>query len=200
MRSPILGLRVTGALEGAGIAYDASLVRAGRWAPNASSTAGANESSGYQLTHELMTLGQPPDGIFCAADSLAAGALDALHELRIKVPQEVRVVGFDNRSFAAHQRPPLTTIAASPTRHGQASWRALSNFHWRQCYRAVHTSGGMSPSGTSVKEKRNVCLTDQLTRCAGCTAMCRGQYLCTSRTSAFQHFSKSTLVLGDLRQ
>ena len=99
------------ALERAGIAYDPSLVRAGRWAPGASSTAGANESSGYQLTHELMALSQPPDGIFCAADSLAAGALDALHELRIKVPQEVRVVGFDNRSFAAHQRPPLTTVA-----------------------------------------------------------------------------------------
>jgi LacI family transcriptional regulator, galactose operon repressor len=99
------------ALEGAGIAFDPSLVRAGRWAPNATSTAGANESSGYRLARELMALRQPPDGIFCAADSLAAGALDALHELRIKVPQEVQVVGFDNRSFAAHQRPPLTTVA-----------------------------------------------------------------------------------------
>jgi LacI family transcriptional regulator len=54
---------------------------------------------------------RPPDAIFCAADTLAVGALDALHELGIKVPQEVAVIGFDNRSFAAHQRPPLTTVA-----------------------------------------------------------------------------------------
>jgi LacI family transcriptional regulator len=89
------------ALEEAGLSFDPALVRAGKW----------YESSGYQLAHELMALNQPPDAIFCMSDSLAAGALDALRELGIRVPQDISLVGFDNRHFSAHQRPPLTTVA-----------------------------------------------------------------------------------------
>lgn len=89
------------ALADAGLPFDPALARAGKW----------YESSGYELTHELMALPDPPDAIFCAADSLAVGALDALHELGLDVPRDVAVVGFDDRSFAAHQRPPLTTVA-----------------------------------------------------------------------------------------
>jgi len=89
------------ALEGAGLPFDPSLVRVGKW----------QESSGYTLAHELMRLPEPPDAIFCTSDILAVGALDALHELGLKVPEDVSLVGFDNRPFAAHQRPPLTTVA-----------------------------------------------------------------------------------------
>ncbi len=89
------------ALRNHGIAFDPALVRTGKW----------NEQSGYELAHELMALPQPPDAIFCASDSLAAGALDALHELGLRIPQDVAVVGFDNRYFSGYQRPPLTTIA-----------------------------------------------------------------------------------------
>jgi len=90
------------ALEGAGIGYDPALVRvADKW----------YESSGYGLARELMALPEPPDAIFCAADSLAAGALDALHELGLDVPRDVALVGFDDRPQAAHLRPPLTTVA-----------------------------------------------------------------------------------------
>lgn len=88
-------------LRNHGIAFDPALVRTGKW----------NEQSGYELAHELMALPQPPDAIFCASDSLAAGALDALHELGLRIPEDVAVVGFDNRYFSGYQRPPLTTIA-----------------------------------------------------------------------------------------
>jgi LacI family transcriptional regulator len=88
-------------LKAHGVPFDPALVRTGKW----------HEQSGYELAHELMGLPQPPDAIFCASDSLAAGALDALHELRIRVPEDVSVVGFDNRYFSSHQRPPLTTVA-----------------------------------------------------------------------------------------
>ncbi len=84
-----------------GIPFDPALVRIGKW----------NEQSGYELAHELMALNPPPDAIFCASDSLAAGALDALHELQYRIPEDVAVVGFDNRYFSGYQRPPLTTVA-----------------------------------------------------------------------------------------
>ena len=88
-------------LEKQSLSFDPALVRSGKW----------HATSGYQLAHELMALSEAPDAIFCASDSLAAGALDALHELGLRVPEDVAVVGFDNRYFSAHQRPPLTTVA-----------------------------------------------------------------------------------------
>jgi len=97
-------LRLAGyqhALKAQDIAFDPALVRTGKW----------HEQSGYELAHELLALPQPPDAFFCASDSLAAGALDALHEHGLRVPEDVSVVGFDNRYFSSHQRPPLTTVA-----------------------------------------------------------------------------------------
>jgi LacI family transcriptional regulator len=90
------------ALEDFGLPVDPSLVHvAGDW----------REDSGYAQTRELMAMNEQPDAIFCASDLLAAGALDALHELGLDVPNDVSVLGFDDRPLAAHQRPPLSTIA-----------------------------------------------------------------------------------------
>jgi LacI family transcriptional regulator len=111
-------LRLTGyqhELANAGTAYDPALVRAGKW----------NEQSGYELAHELMALPQPPDAIFCASDSLAAGALDALHKLQMRIPEDVAVVGFDNRYFSSYQRPPLTTVALPLYEMGQRAGELL---------------------------------------------------------------------------
>jgi LacI family transcriptional regulator len=38
-------------------------------------------------------------------------ALDALHQLGLRVPEDIPLLGFDNRHLAAFQRPPLTTVA-----------------------------------------------------------------------------------------
>ncbi len=103
------------ALEAAGLPYDPALVRVGKW----------HEQSGYRLTHELMCLPHPPDALFCASDSLAVGALDALHELGLKVPQNVAVVGFDNRHFSQYQRPPLTTVALPLVEMGKLAGELL---------------------------------------------------------------------------
>jgi LacI family transcriptional regulator len=90
------------ALEEAGLRFDPALVVTSRkW----------HQNYGYDATHQLMADARPPDAIFCASDSLAIGALDALHELGIRIPDDVSVVGFDNRPHSAHQRPPLTTVA-----------------------------------------------------------------------------------------
>lgn len=88
------------ALTAAGLAYDPGLVRVGKW----------HEQSGYHLAHDLMRLSEPPDALFCASDSIAAGALDAMHELGLRVPDDLALVGFDNRHFSQYQRPPLTTV------------------------------------------------------------------------------------------
>lgn len=103
------------ALAAAGLSFDPALVRVGTW----------HENSGYQLAHELMSLPQPPDAIFCASDSLAVGALDALHQLGTRIPDDIALIGFDNRAFSQYQRPPLTTVALPLVEMGRLAGKLL---------------------------------------------------------------------------
>ncbi|CZT36529.1 LacI family DNA-binding transcriptional regulator [Rhizobium sp. 9140] len=55
--------------------------------------------------------GEKPDGLFCGNDQIARGAVDALRERGIRVPEDVAIVGFDNWEIvAAQMRPPLTSV------------------------------------------------------------------------------------------
>jgi DNA-binding LacI/PurR family transcriptional regulator len=89
------------ALKRAGLNLDSQLIQ-GRdsW----------DEESGYASAQSLIALRKPPSAIFCANDSLAIGALDALRELGLTVPYDVALVGFDNSLAAAQKRIPLTSI------------------------------------------------------------------------------------------
>ena len=80
--------------------FHPELVRPGNWEP----------STGYSMTHELMALDNPPDAIFCANDLMALGCFDALRELGLSVPEDVAVIGFDDREIAQHTHPSLTTL------------------------------------------------------------------------------------------
>jgi DNA-binding LacI/PurR family transcriptional regulator len=58
----------------------------------------------------LAQLDTPPDGIVAASDVIAMSALRALAERGLKVPDDVRVMGYDDLSLAAQTTPPLSTI------------------------------------------------------------------------------------------
>jgi DNA-binding LacI/PurR family transcriptional regulator len=65
--------------------------------------------SGYELAHKLA---DEPDvtGVFVANDQMALGVLRYLHERRIRVPDDISIVGFDDIPEAAYFTPPLTTV------------------------------------------------------------------------------------------
>jgi DNA-binding LacI/PurR family transcriptional regulator len=50
------------------------------------------------------------DGIFAVTDEVAIGALAALHDAGLRVPDDVQLVGFDNLDISRHLTPGLTTI------------------------------------------------------------------------------------------
>jgi LacI family transcriptional regulator len=137
------------ALQEAGLAFDPALVRVGTW----------HETSGYALTHELMSLPHPPDGLFCASDGIAIGALDALHELQLDIPGDVAVVGFDDRPSAQYQRPPLTTVALPLVEMGTLAGELLvstvlegrddasATIHRVPCYLVQRASCGAAQPG-----------------------------------------------------
>ena len=57
-----------------------------------------------------------PDGIVAASDTIAMMAIRALAERRLRVPEDVAIVGYDDVVLAAHTTPPLTTIRQDLTR------------------------------------------------------------------------------------
>jgi DNA-binding LacI/PurR family transcriptional regulator len=66
---------------------------------------------GYRAAIEILSRKNPPDSIFGLTDIMAIGAMDAIrHELRLRIPEDVAVVGFDDIAEAAQASYRLTTV------------------------------------------------------------------------------------------
>ncbi|MGB3377198.1 MAG: LacI family DNA-binding transcriptional regulator [Allopontixanthobacter sediminis] len=68
------------------------------------------EEEGYRAARSLLAREAPFDGLFAGSDLIAIGALRALAEAGLAVPDDVAVVGFDDISTASVTTPPLTTL------------------------------------------------------------------------------------------
>ncbi len=66
------------------------------------------EAGGYRVMQQL--LARRPDAVFVASDMMAIGAMRALREASLRVPEDVAIVGFDDLPQAARAEPPLTTV------------------------------------------------------------------------------------------
>ncbi len=82
------------------IAYDKSLVEWGN----------LNMEDGYDVMKRVLAHRQPPLGVFLFSDYVAIGALKAVREGNLKVPQEVSIVGYDDIDFVSYLDVPLTTV------------------------------------------------------------------------------------------
>jgi DNA-binding LacI/PurR family transcriptional regulator len=69
-----------------------------------------SEMLGYEAVQKLLAKGTPFDAIFAGTDLIAIGAMRALADNGISVPQSVSVVGFDDMPLAAYVSPALTTV------------------------------------------------------------------------------------------
>ncbi|MFR3520376.1 MAG: substrate-binding domain-containing protein, partial [Coprobacillus cateniformis] len=68
--------------------------------------------SGYQMMIEMIQSNDLPDAIFAASDPIAIGALRALLDSKIKVPEDISIMEFDNIEATNFTSLPLTTIHA----------------------------------------------------------------------------------------
>jgi LacI family transcriptional regulator len=83
------------------------------------------DESGYEATKQLLALETPPTAVFAASDLMAAGVLRAAHELGVRVPDELAVVGFDDIALAALLQPALTTVRQDMEAIGRAAAEGL---------------------------------------------------------------------------
>jgi LacI family transcriptional regulator len=88
------------ALSDAGIELDPALVYQGNF----------SEQSGMDGGQHLLSLAEPPTAIFAASDAMAQGAMTAIREKGLRIPEDISVIGFDDIPSAAMTRPPLTTL------------------------------------------------------------------------------------------
>jgi DNA-binding LacI/PurR family transcriptional regulator len=81
--------------------------------------------AGASAVRAILELPQLPSVIFCGNDLIAMGAMNALEEAGVRIPEDVSVIGIDDIAFAFLARPPLTTIRVPRERLGRIAFEAL---------------------------------------------------------------------------
>jgi DNA-binding LacI/PurR family transcriptional regulator len=80
---------------------------------------------GYELAKKLINKTKDFTAILCTNDLMAMGAMDALRESFIKIPEEVSVIGIDDILFAKAFNPPLTTLSHKSKEYGKKIFEIL---------------------------------------------------------------------------
>jgi LacI family transcriptional regulator len=88
------------ALERAGIPLDERLVRSGDY----------SAESGYRAMQSLLSGGQSPTAVVTGNDTIAIGAMSAISDTGLRVPDDIAIVGFDDIPLARFFSPSLTTV------------------------------------------------------------------------------------------
>lgn len=93
--------RLTGcrlALKKHDLPFDKALIAPGEF----------TRAGGYQAMQTLLK--EKPDAVFVASDLMAYGAMAALAQAGVRIPEDIAIVGFDDFDASAHTYPPLTTV------------------------------------------------------------------------------------------
>jgi LacI family transcriptional regulator len=114
VRERLKGMRA--ALSDAGVDLPESLVLPGAW----------SEAWGREAVDLIVAERVDVDAIFCGSDQIARGISDALRDRKIRVPDDIALVGFDNWEILANEmRPPLTTIDMNLEKVGRVAGERL---------------------------------------------------------------------------
>ena len=79
------------------------------------------EEAGYEAGRHLLSLRNRPDGIFCFNDPVAVGAMRAILEVGLRIPEDIAVVGCGNLSYSDFLRVPLSSVDQGSVHIGRAA-------------------------------------------------------------------------------
>jgi LacI family transcriptional regulator len=83
------------------------------------------DNTGYQAMRELLNTTPRPDAVFCYNDPVAAGAVKAILEAGLRVPEDIAIIGAGNVHYSDLLRVPLSTIDQSSATIGEAAAELL---------------------------------------------------------------------------
>ncbi|HEV2327050.1 MAG TPA: LacI family DNA-binding transcriptional regulator [Terracidiphilus sp.] len=79
------------------------------------------EEAGYEAARRLLSIRKRPDGVFCFNDPVALGAMRAILEAGLRIPEDIAVVGCGNLSYSDFLRVPLSSVDQGSARIGRAA-------------------------------------------------------------------------------
>lgn len=81
--------------------------------------------SGYEGANELLSLPNPPDAILCMTDSLAFGAMKAIKERKLQIPEDIALIGYTDEMHSNYVDPPLTAMTHQTYKMGETACNLL---------------------------------------------------------------------------
>lgn len=84
--------------------------------------------SGYEVMNQLLRMEAPPSALFSSCDIMAFGAMIAIQEKGLKVPDDISVIGFDDILLSRNMSPALTTIRQPAAHKGALAARQLIGY------------------------------------------------------------------------
>ncbi len=102
----------------------------------------STQDDGYAGMKKLLALKRRPTAVFARNDFTAMGAICAIRDAKLNIPEDIAIVGFDNVPLAAYTSPPLTTVDQPTREQGQEAARLLLE----------------RIEGDKTRERREICL------------------------------------------
>lgn len=75
---------------------------------------------GYRAMKAILDSGAQPDGVFCTSDILAAGAMQLLYQRRIRIPDDISIVGYDD-TISTLLSPRISSVALDISKIGECA-------------------------------------------------------------------------------
>ena len=108
------------------VAYRETLIEAGIFPdPALVIESKAGHTAAYSAMQQLLALPNPPTAVFTHNDVLAVGAMRAIHDAGLRVPDDISVVGYDNTVNTAYLNPPLTTVKSPVAEMGRQAGQII---------------------------------------------------------------------------
>jgi len=98
---------------------------------------------GHQAMQRILKSGDRPTAVLASNDLTAIGAMGAIHECGLNIPEDISVVGFDDIELSAYTQPALTTVHVPRRELAATAFRSL--FHGRE-----------NPPGKGARQREHV--------------------------------------------
>ncbi|GGF27551.1 LacI family transcriptional regulator [Halobacillus andaensis] len=85
------------------------------------------EESGYEAMKEILQTKELPQAVFAASDMMALGALKAIKEKGLSVPEDIQLIGCDDIEACRYSDPPLTTVKQDKQKLGKLAATMLND-------------------------------------------------------------------------